>query len=210
MSKNPDQCETDRTQHALGDDVLLNMGHKKYKASIAYARALFYFATQFNILRPISEEFGEFIHVWQKLPIMKQFIRSHAIDRYTRKDCIKSLFEDRVHKSFLCFIQKVIDNNHTDLFPGIYDAFSQMADEVTQKRRLRVISAFPMTASQKKRLQDLMENFLKLKVIIKNDVDPGILGGFVCYTDSIKIDMSLKKDLDKLKSQILTAPCVGG
>ncbi len=84
-----------------------------------------------------------------------------------------------------------------------------MMDVMNQKQKLRVISVFPMNRSQLMRLQKTIEDFLKLKVIIKNEVDPEILGGFICYTDSIKIDMSLKKDLDKLKFRILSVSCLG-
>ena len=88
--------------------------------------------------------------------------------------------------------------------------FSSMTDEVSHKRRVRVISAFPLNPVQKERLRETLKDYLKLEVTIGNEVDPGILGGFVCYTDSIKIDMSLKKDLNKLRSRVLTMPCGGG
>lgn len=192
--------------HRIGDDILLSMKHKKYMDSIAYARGLFYFAAQSNLLGPIRQSFDRFINMWQKLPIMRRFIQCHAINRYTRKERIRYLFKDQAHKVFLYFIEKMIDNNHTDLLTGIYYVFCQMIDDMNQKQKIRVISAFPMKRFQLERLQEIMENILKLKVSIKNEIDPEILGGFICYTDSIRIDMSIKKDLNKLKSQILSLP----
>ena len=136
-------------------------------------------------------------------------MRCHAIDRNTRKERIRYFFENYIHKVVLCFIEKVIDNNHTDILPGIYYAFCQMVDDVNDRRRIRVLSAFPLNSFQKKQLQAALEKSLKMEVILNNEVDPEVLGGFVCYTDSIKIDMSLKKDFEKLKSQILSTPCKG-
>lgn len=205
MSNNIEKVQ----HHRVGDDVQLRMGHKKYMASVAYARGLFRPAIQFNLLDPISQSFDEFIIMWQNLPIMRRFIQCRAIDRYTRKERIRHLLGDQVHRMFLHFIEKLIDNNHSDLLTGIYYKFCQMMDEVSHKQKLRVISAFPMNRSQLMRLHETMEDSLKLKVSIKNEIDPEILGGFVCYTDSIKIDKSLKKDLDKLKSRILSVPCFG-
>ena len=210
MPNNTDCQRTDKLKHGLGDDVFLTMGHKKYKASMAYARALFNFAVDFKLLGPISQGFGEFICIWQESPLMRRFIQCHAIDRYTRKARINGLFKDRIHQGLLCFIGKLVDNNHTDLLPGIYSMFSSMTDEVGNRRRVRVVSAFSLNLSQKERLRETLKNYLKLEVAISNEVDPGILGGFVCYTDSIKIDMSLKKDLNKLRSRVLTMPCAEG
>ena len=190
--------------HRVGDDILLAMRHKKYKASIAYARGIFLFAVRFNLLGPIRQSFDIFMSMWRKLPIMRMFIQCHAIDRYTRKERIRRLFKDRVHNAFLYFIEKLIDNDQTGLFIGIYDTFCQMMDEMNQKQKIRVITAFPMNHSQFMRLQKTMEKVMQLKVMIINDVNSEILGGFVCYTDSIRIDMSLKKDLDRLKYQILS------
>jgi F-type H+-transporting ATPase subunit delta len=209
MSNTTDSCKMDKIQCELEHDVLLNMGHKKYKASMAYARALFQFARETNLLELISESFGNFISVLQELSVLRQFIRCDAIDRNTRKERIRHFFKNHIHKVILCFIEKVIDNNHTEILPGIYYAFCQMVDEVNYRRRIRVLSAFPLNNSQKKQLQEALEKFLEMEVILNNEVDQDVMGGFVCYTDSIKIDMSLKKDFEKLKSQILSTPCKG-
>lgn len=210
MSNKTKCSAVDKIQQELGNNFLVNMGHKRYKASMAYARALFQFALETNMVESIYKSFGDFICVWHDVPILQQFIRCHAIDRDIRKARLRDFFEDHIHKSILCIINKMIDNSHTDLLSGIYHAFCQMADDVNDRRRVRVISAFPLNESQKKRLQKTLQESLKLKVILNNQVDPEVLGGFVCYTDSIKIDMSLKKDFEKLKSQILSKPCEGG
>ena len=190
--------------HRIEDDVLLKIKHKEYRACAAYAKGLFHFAVQSNLLGPIRQSFDKFIAIWQKLPIMRKFMRCHAIDIYTRKDRIRYLFGDQVDKVFLYFIEKLMYNNHTDLLIGIYHVFCQMMDEIEHKRKLRIISAFPMNQSQLMQFQSTMEDFLKSEVMIKNEVDRDILGGFVCFTDSVKIDMSLKRDLDKLRAKILS------
>jgi ATP synthase F1 delta subunit len=209
MSNKTDPCTTDDIQNELEHDVLLNMGHKKYKASMAYARALFQFARETDLLGSMNEGLGNFISVWQEVPVLRQFIQCHAIDRNTRKERIRHFFGNHVHKVVLCFIQKVIDYNHTELLPGIYYALCQMTDEVNNRRKIRVLSAFPLNNLQMKGLQEALEKSLKIDVTLNNEVDPEVLGGFVCYTDSIKIDMSLKKDFEKLRSRILSNPCKG-
>ena len=209
MSNKTDPCTTDDIRNELEHDVLLNMGHKRYKASIAYARAIFHFARETNLLNSINEGLGNFITVWKKVPVLRQFIQCHAIDRNTRKERIRHLFENHVHKVVLCFIEKVMDNNHTELLPGIYYALCQMTDEINSRRKVRVVSAFPLNDSQMKGLQEALVKSLKMDIILNNEVDPEVLGGFICYTDSIKIDMSLKKDFEKLKFKILSNPCEG-
>jgi F-type H+-transporting ATPase subunit delta len=209
MLKKTEISITDNILPESENDILLDLGHKKYKASIAYARALFYFAQKADLLEIINKDFRDFISVWLKVPLLMKFIRCHAIDRNTRKARIWDFFRDRIHNCLLYFIEKVIDNNHSDLLLAIYHIFSQMMDDVNRQRRVRVISAYPLNRSQKKRLQETLENTLNLEIILNNEIDPEVLGGFVCYTDSIKIDMSLKKDFEKLKSQILLTPCEG-
>ena len=202
MSTNIEKAQ----HHGVGDDVILKMGHKKYMISMAYAKGLFHFGINFNLLGPIRRSFDEFIIIWQEFPIVKRFIQCHAIDRITRKERISHFFRDRFHRVFIYFIEKLIDNNHIDLIAGIYNIFCQKMDELGHKHRVRVISAFPMNQSQLERLRGTMDDLLKSKVLIENEVCPEILGGFVCYTDSIKIDMSLRKDLNRLRYKILSMP----
>jgi len=190
-------------------DVLLSLGHKRYKTSMAYARALFLFARDAGLLEQVYTGLGDFIRVWRKAPVLKQFLECHAISRETRKERLRYFFGKLIHASVLYFIERVMDNNHVDLLPAIYAALSEMADDIYERRRVRVISPFPMNDTQKKRLQEGLEQSLKREVILRNEVDPEILGGFVCYADSVKIDMSLKRELEKLKSHILLKPCEG-
>lgn len=209
MPNKTNACKTDPIHEEFGDDCLLNMGHKKYRACMAYARALFQFAQITELLTPITQGFSDFMCVWRDVPVLREFLRCHAIYRNSRKASMRRFFESFVHRSILYLIEKMIDNQHTDLLPGVYHAFCQMVDEVSDRRRVRVISAFPLSNLQRKRLQDALERSLRLDVILNNDVDPDLMGGFVCYTDSVKIDMSLKKDFEKLRSQILSKPCEG-
>ncbi len=199
--------KTDPEQLKLIDDALLHMGHKKYKASMSYARAIFNFAKRSDIIATFRRDFDDFINVWERMPILRKFMQCPAIDRSIRKEKVKRFFGERIHGGVLHFIEKLIDNNQADLLCGIYCAFCEIVDEIDKKRKIRVITAFPINNSQLRRIQEMLEDFLKKEVIIRNDIDPEILGGFICYTDSIKIDMSIKKDLDKLKSQILSVPC---
>ena len=209
MSKGVKSCTPEKAGPDTEQDVLLSLGHKRYKASMAYARALFVFARDAGLLEQVCTGFGDFIRVWREVPTLKQFLECHAINRETRKVRLRHFFGTFVHSSVLYFIEKVMDNHHIDLLPAIYAALSTMADDVQQRRRVRVISPFPLNDTQKKRLQQGLEQSLKREDILRNEVDPEILGGFVCYADSIKIDMSLKRELEKLKSHILLKPCEG-
>lgn len=209
MSKGVKSCTPETAGPDTEQDVLLSLGHKRYKASIAYARALFQFARDTGLLEQVCTGFGDFIRVWREVPTLQQFLECHAINRTMRKARLRHFFGTFVHASVLYFIEKVMDNNHVDLLPAIHAALSTMADDVHERRRVRVISPFPLNDTQKKRLQQGLEQSLKREVILRNEVDPAILGGFVCYADSIKIDMSLKRELEKLKSHILLKPCEG-
>lgn len=204
MLKNNDYCKKDSK-----DDVQLNMGHKRYKASMSYARAIFSYAQQFNLLQPIRKGFDDFFFMWDEMPLLRQFIQCPAIDRKRRKEHIRNIFKETIHRGILHLILRLIESDHTDLLPGIYNAFCDMVNEAHRKRRVIVVSALPMNTLQIDRLKGVMESYLEMEVTIKNEVDPDILGGYICYTDSVKIDMSIKRDLNSLKSKILSAPCGG-
>lgn len=205
MSSESNNSDKKISGESKGKHSLENIPTKEYKTAIACARALFQVAKHNNLMDEIVGNFGSFIAIWDKLTIIRDFMRCYAIDRKLKRDKLNEYFSDKFTPHFLAFLQMIVAKGKSDLFLPIYNAFIQMHDELEGRERVSVKCAAPFTKAQENRLEDVLRQILeKRSVILKSEINPDLLGGFIIDAHRIRIDTSLKNDLDCLKRNILT------
>jgi F-type H+-transporting ATPase subunit delta len=67
----------------------------------------------------------------------------------------------------------------------------------------RVLTAAPLTASQKAALSQKLSQMLNLTVELKEEVKPGLIGGMMIYLGDQRMDGSVLGQLEKMKQRLL-------
>ena len=68
--------------------------------------------------------------------------------------------------------------------------------------RVDAITAVPLTAAQSDKLAAKLSRTLSKTVIVKNTVDPSILGGMKLRYSGVQLDGSVKTRLDKFEDAL--------
>ncbi|MGA1868205.1 MAG: ATP synthase F1 subunit delta [bacterium] len=203
-SESSKSSEKTQTQHKR-ERTLSTIRTRDYRIAIAWARALFQVAKANKVMNEIVEDFESFIDIWDKLPIIRDFLGCYAIDRSLKREKINEFFSEKFSPPFLAFLQMSVSRGKTDLLGPIYDAFIQMYDELEGREKVTIQCAAPFTKAQKNRLQDVLQQILeKRSVILNQEIHTDLLGGFIVDANKIRIDTSLKNDLECLKRNILS------
>ena len=203
-SKNNNNRSEHIPEKSKGDRTLAHVSTIDFRISIAYARALFHCANQSNVIDKVVEDFESFILIWDQLEIFRRFIECYAIDRDLKREKLSYYFKEKFHPIFFTFLQVIISRGKPELFSSIYDAFVEMYDELVGRERVDIKTASPLNEKQKDHLVSVLQNILNKKYILLNPkINPDLLGGFMVRTNTIKIDTSLKNDLESIKKNIL-------
>jgi len=98
------------------------------------------------------------------------------------------------------FLQFVIEKRRADLLPFIFVSF-----ENRYRSNKGIVSASLKTAADASGMDDKFRELLKAdgysEVELEKTVDPDILGGFVLQIQDVRLDASLKTQLDTLRRE---------
>jgi len=102
----------------------------------------------------------------------------------------------------LRFLQFVIDKRRPDLLPFIFVSF-----ENRYRSNKGIVSARLSTASDVTGMEEKFKDLLKAngyaEVELEKTVDPDILGGFVLQIQDVRLDASLKTQLETLRRTLI-------
>jgi F-type H+-transporting ATPase subunit delta len=113
------------------------------------------------------------------------------IPRAVKKGMLRRIFEGKAKKSFLDFLELLVDKNRQDLIPDVADTFDVLSDASRGVVRVQVRSWRPLTDAQRAGLHAGIQGFAKRKVILEEKVDPAVQGGILCYAGDRVIDGSV-------------------
>ena len=121
----------------------------------------------------------------------RSLLAQPRVPRAVKKAMLRRIFEGKAKKSFLDFLELLVDKNRQDLLPDIADTFDALSDASRGVVRVQVRSWRPLTEAQRSGLREGIQRFAKRKVILEEKVDPAVEGGLLCYAGDRVIDGSV-------------------
>ncbi len=101
------------------------------------------------------------------------------------------------------FLQLLIKKRDFSSRERIIDEFNKHWQEQTGEFEASVTAAKPLEAVEKKNLVEILAQRLGKKILIKEQIDHRLIGGFKIKIEDILIDGSIKGRLNRLKSKIV-------
>ena len=165
-----------------------------------YAIALFEIAKEDNAITLCYESFKAFMDNFEGE--FKLFFNSPKISIETKKEVIGKAFKSG-YENFVYFLNVVIDNHRENIIEDIYDGFVELYNEIMKIKIVKVVSQKPLSEEENNKLLTSLTNYFSdYQIVIKNEVNDKIIGGYQIYADGQSIDFSINKLIDNLKSQI--------
>jgi F-type H+-transporting ATPase subunit delta len=168
-----------------------------------YAKALFMLAQRTEKIDKIADEFAQVVELIESNRMVKFFLLSPRVNAEKKHKLQKSAFEGRIDEHLFKFLQVLIDKRRQDLMPGIYEVYTGLVNEHYNRVEAFAVSAVELTESERTSLIDRLSKHLDRSVVLRDSVDPGLLGGLICRIGDTVYDGSLRGKLDRLGQQIL-------
>lgn len=103
---------------------------------------------------------------------------------------------------FLNFLKVVVYNNRYALLSSIESIYLLLCDSKANRQRINVTSAVELLSDQKSRLEKKLSAKYNKSVVVNYTVDNSIIAGLILTTDTTRIDMSVKNDLEQLREYL--------
>ena len=167
-----------------------------------YAAALFMLALEQNA----KQEFHEGLLLMQKAfrndPDYLALLSSPAISLSERIAAAKEAFSDHVPEGVMSFLLLLCEKGRLSGFFPAVEEFEKLLAESERIMDARIISAVPLTDTEKKELVNKLAQVENCAVRAEYEVDESLLGGVIVEIDGKIMDGSLRSTLRDVKDVI--------
>lgn len=166
-----------------------------------YGRALFLITEEDSASDKVLAEVKTAECVFKNNPEYLKLLDSPAISKEERVSLVDKAFSG-TNEMLLNLIKILIERRQIHLFSKVAEEYTALYDASRGIERVEAITARPLTVGQTKAMKERLEKALSKTVILKNTVDPSILGGVKLRYLGVQLDGSVKTRLDKFEDAL--------
>lgn len=168
-----------------------------------YGTALFELALENNQMDVMLDEVVGLKNVLSEEPEFIDLISNPKIAMNDRKKVIEDIFNGKISEYIIGMIDLIIKKNRQNILLQILDDFISKVNEHKGVVIADITVCEPLTQSQQSNLINRLETLTKKTIILKQQVDPSIVGGVVIRIGDRIMNYSVKGMLGAMSKSLL-------
>ena len=175
------------------------------KIAAPYARALFDFSVEKNIMHQITADFQNLDIFLEETPELLEYLNNPIVKQEVKSGILTKTLKSQLNTETFNFLMVLIERDRINLLTSVIDSYLELIYQTASIKMIEVSTASAFTNLQKDTLiQKLKEltNAREIRLVI--NVDPSLIGGFLIKTNSKVIDFTVKNQLQKLAKHLDT------
>lgn len=168
------------------------------KISVRYSRALFQSAVEKKQLDKVYQDMI-FISVICKIDEVKEVLDSPIIVPSKKRIILHAILEKDIENITLSLVDLLIKNGRESHLPAVSRVFRDETLRYRGVTQTYLTTAVPVNDKIRKQITDLISSVFKTKVDLQENIDSGIIGGFILKVNDNYIDSSVRNKLRKIK-----------
>lgn len=174
-------------------------------AARVYAKALFDIAVAGGALSQVSDELNAVRSALMGLdPELRGFFDMPQLRRDDKRRMINSAFGSRVSRPVLGLLNVLVEKRRESLLDTIVSEFDDLVDQHTGRVQASVTSARKLDADLADALRAALEQRTQRQVVLRQRVDPDVLGGIRVSLGDLVLDGTIRRGLSDMR-RTLTA-----
>lgn len=171
------------------------------RAAIRYAKAIIDQANDRNATEMVQEDMKLIASTVASNQELLLFISNPTLNVEAKNNALSEIFAstNAVTKSLF---RLLLENKRFELLHDIAVEFSKLYDEAKGIQHAEVTTAFTMDQTLEEKVMAKIRTFSDKKIIIKNIVDPAIIGGFIIRIGDQQYNASIANSLHTLKREL--------
>lgn len=175
------------------------------KIAAPYARALFDFSVEKNIMHQITADFQNLDIFFKETPELVEYLNNPVVRQEAKGEILAKTLKSQINTETFKFLMVLVERNRINLLSPVIISYLNLIYQTASIKMIEVSTASAFTNLQKNTLiQKLKEltNAREIRLIIT--VDPSLIGGFLIQTESKVVDFTVKNQLQKLAKHLDT------
>jgi len=175
------------------------------KIAAPYARALFDFSVEQNIMHQITADFQNLEIFLNETTELTNYLNNPIVTQDAKREILTKTLQLQVNTETFKFLIILVNRDRINLLESIITNYLELVYETASIKMIEVSTAFAFNNLQKnmliKKLKELT-NAREIRLVIT--VDSSLIGGFLIKTESKVIDFSIKNQLQNLAKHLDT------
>ena len=175
------------------------------KIAAPYARALFDFSVEKNIMHQITADFQNLDIFLNETSELIEYLNNPVVKQEAKSEILAKTLKSQINTETFKFLMILVERDRINLLSAIINNYLELVYQTASIKMIEVSTASTFTNLQKNTLiQKLKEltNAREIRLII--NVDPSLIGGFLIKTESKVIDFTVKNQLQQLARHLDT------
>ncbi len=173
------------------------------KIAAPYARALYDFSVEKNIMHQITADFQNLEIFLSKSKELTDYLNNPLVNLEAKRDILTKLLKSQLNQETFKFLLVLINRERINLLQTIIETYLELVYNLASIKMIEVTTAFPFTNKQKNTLIKKLKELTKAREIrLVVTVDSSLIGSFLIKTKSKVIDFSVKNQLQKLANHL--------
>ncbi len=168
----------------------------------AYANAMFDVAQSEGRLDTVEDELFRLGQTLENSDSLRNALTDENIPAGKRQAIVEDLFGGKVSSTTTQLVSFVVGSGRSRDLSQIISRLGDRVAATKQKAVAEVRTAVPLSDDQTHRLATALAHATGKSVVVKNIIDPSILGGLVAQVGDQIIDGSVRTRLDQLKAKL--------
>jgi F-type H+-transporting ATPase subunit delta len=159
-------------------------------------------AVQGGRLRPVLEDIRFLGGLYRESRDLRIFIESPGIEVDEKRRVMEAALRGKLDELVVNFIELLVAKGRQFLLPEIFAECEMLYDVEVGRLRVEAVSAVPLDEGLRKELVAALEAKMKKTVVLRERVDPDILGGLVIRVSDQVADASVRSALEGIASRL--------
>jgi len=173
------------------------------KVAVPYARALYDFSVEKNLMHQITADFQNLEVFLDKTPDLTAYLNNPIIGIDQKKELLDITLKSQLNSATFKFLNVLVQRNRINLLQPVITTYLDCVYELASIKTIEISTAFAFTNLQKntliKKLKELT-NAREIRLVI--NLDSSLIGGFLITTNSKVIDFTVKNQLQLLAKHL--------
>ncbi len=175
------------------------------KIAAPYARALFDFSVEKNIMHQITADFQNLEIFFDETAELTEYLNNPLVSQEAKREILTKTLQSQVNTETFKFLMVLVNRDRISLLNSVISNYLELVYETASIKMIEVATAFPFTNLQKNTLiQKLKELTNAREIRLITTVDSSLIGGFLIKTESKVIDFTVKNQLQRLAKHLDT------
>lgn len=172
------------------------------KAGARYAKSLLDLSKEQNAVEEVKNDMVFFEQVVNSHSELEAILKTPIVPLDKKQGILQGIFGGKVHAITESFLKLVVNKGRGAILFDTAKQFVAQYDAIKGIVTAEVTSASPLTDANKTEVVALVKKELGAsEVLVKEKVDPALIGGFILKVGDKQFDASIASGLTKLKKE---------